>query len=576
MFKKSAIAISLMCVTSGALAVPSYKVCSDRFGAVRNAENIYFSDDCSTAYVGMPDAGKAKINGYLPANLDQCSGLEEVSETIDVLISSQNSTIRAQAIYQERIREIEDSLFSLRQEIDEKQAIINIKKQEITILEPKVTELYEKKMESLALVKNCKDEAKLFEMDFREYCSSQLDSYREKRNTHSESQNELFRTKSSISLNTALISNINRDIVSYTDRNRELMARLEQSQELIERLKQRVRDAKKHYYAIYGGTANALFTVDLAGYIEKRRSEFEQENENTEGLQWDAVYPMSNATEIDFLAYQPEGSNQAIDQERPVMSIRTPRGLFRKPSDHVSFFSATGNVDYSAASPFPNSFPVSIDLNVAGACAMREKDESELLNYLSPNMTYLYEVKGKNSYKATVMQKTVVEFFEKTQQLSIGSGELSYADMRKKIREAKNLETMVTIEFTADTGEGEVQLIEKRKLEENLIERVMVNMLDTIAERTVDPKIEKYRKEVKDGLENIPEIDPVYRAKGVEPAKFVDSGKESTPNITWQSPIGISFQQSITDYKSELKAVYEESVIEDSFTPTYGSFAFEQ
>ena len=98
MFKKSAIAISLMCVTSGALAVPSYKVCSDRFGAVRNAENIYFSDDCSTAYVGMPDAGKAKINGYLPANLDQCSGLEEVSETIDVLISSQNSTIRAQAI----------------------------------------------------------------------------------------------------------------------------------------------------------------------------------------------------------------------------------------------------------------------------------------------------------------------------------------------------------------------------------------------------------------------------------------------------------------------------------------------
>ena len=579
MFKKSPLVLALLLATTGANAVPSYKVCSNESGKARSASNIYFSDDCKYAYVGLPNYGKAMMNGYTSMNLDQCQNYDQVNDTIEVIVESAQRNIRRIVEFTNEVEEVQQKLNELEEErVGFELEAVNLGKQIDYIVKTILPPLEAEENAKLLVFAKCRKMAKTLGEDILEFCSDSYQEYDEV-STRTFEQNikkgRLTREKSTALAEEYEISNK----IERLRRNRSALEDLLISaKNRVNDLLKEVRESKQYYFRIYGATASLLFTTDVDNFINEKRRAFEADNTGFEDLIWRGISPLPNSTEIDFLVNQPGDIDAVANQNYPIMSIETPDSLFRKPSDSIQFFSAGGNKDYLAASPFPNSFSAVLKLNVAGACEIEHKtDNSELLNYVNPNVTAMFEIKGKNSYRAEIKQKRVVEFFEKNQQLGINAGAITYADVKKKIREAKNLDTLVTITFTADTGKGvEEQRIEKRMLEENLVERAMVNMLDTIAQRTVDPNIEVYRQEVKDGLAQLPQYDPERAESGVEGARFVDSGTPATPNIQWESPIGISYQKSITDYKSELNALYVEEVTEDSFTPLYQSFGFKK
>ena len=244
----------------------------------------------------------------------------------------------------------------------------------------------------------------------------------------------------------------------------------------------------------------------------------------------------------------------------------------RKPGDTAKFLSESGNKDYLEASTFPNSFSAVLTRNVAGACDIENQtNKAELFNYVKPNLTAMFEVKGTNSYTAEINLKKVVEFFQETNKLAIQTGVIKYSDIKRAVREADNLGELVSITFTSDAQDKN---LERRPLEENLVERAAVTMLDTVSKRTISPDIDRYRQEVADGVAELPTYNTQYAESGVTGARFVDSGMPAISNIQWFAPANVNFEQIINDYKIESDEQYIEEVTGDSFTPVYQSFGF--
>ncbi|WP_339389080.1 hypothetical protein, partial [Vibrio caribbeanicus] len=272
MFKKSPLVLALLFSAAGANAVPSHKVCSNESGNARNTSNIYFSDDCNYAYVGLPNYGKATLNGYTSMNLDQCQNYDQINDTLKVIIESAQRNTRRIAEFTNELEEVQQKINELEEErVGFELEAEDLEEQIAHIEENVLPPLVQDKRDKRKILLECRDEAKDMGMDVREYCSESYQAYRDANRLYRDQNKVIYSLLDSKTRASSRESMLSHKITRLRRDRSSLEELLISVKNRVNDLLKDVQESKQYYFRIYGATASLLFTTDVDSYINEKR-----------------------------------------------------------------------------------------------------------------------------------------------------------------------------------------------------------------------------------------------------------------------------------------------------------------
>ena len=573
MFKKTTLAILTLLASSSALAVPSVKVCNERVGLI---DNVYFDESCSTAYVGFPEFGYAEVNNYAKTNEKLC---DAYNSSMDALVDTEKT--------QTYLIKRSNALASERVTLEGKIGDLNMN---LSVLE-----------EELTAATDQRDELQLLRDQFQDTYTAALDAFKECRlfatDAKIECANELQEAKllgkqrSHLDKQLTSAKRVERDFTRQVARLRSTIRTLNRNHDDLElrvvSLKQAISNALsstlegvKKYTQIYGGTATLLFETKMNEYVKTKRVEFG----DLHNMSWGNVRP--RAARIDFIAPNQGISLDDIKQAMyPTLKISTPNFPIFKTNlpDYTNKDESRNPVpvqqpSYTAgefdnlSKAFPSSFGSTVTLNLHGACPVPKAQKRALLTHVSPHVTTSFELKGHVSYEATVNRAAIIKFVKR----EISAQFINMQFVKEKIRAEEDMSAYVEIKFTASNYEGTVSQAQiKKTLQQNLMERATVAILDTIAARkTVDPallqQIEKepgeYNQPPKNDMDNI-------LGDGGATTALCMTGNAYACAAGWVID-NTSISVHLVDYEKKVNHRYQEKVTEDFFIPMHVTFGY--
>ncbi|WP_114785537.1 coiled-coil domain-containing protein [Vibrio tetraodonis] len=577
MLRKTAVALSIAMVSSSALAVPSVFKCKDSVGL---ADNIFFNEACTEAYVGFPPFGEATVDNFSKTNESLC----------DAYDSAMDSYVDTQKTYEYLIAQsnaLAKQTLSITQSMDDKRVELNVLKADLEVADTKILDLSEEQAVADQKYVDARDtllECKAIAIDYRADCADEITEFtsaaRERRAIKSDvaaakTEQRAINRKMVVLQSTldTLKSNYDNALAQLLNIKSSVAAAMETSFDLLDK-----------YAKTYGGNATLLFETKYAEYVRQKKQELEGKYDN---MTWRDIRPREAG--IGFIVPSDEiEKRQLTALLSPVIVVGTPdfpvfeasqsdyntdTGTPREPVPIAKATYSDNEFD-NLSKPFPDSFPSTVTLSLHGSCPVSQAEKKQLLTHVAPYVSVSYELKGKVSYEAVVNREAVISFVEKT--TSIGFVGFSY--VKDKIRAEQDIDVYVSIKFTSSTYEGTLEQQQvKRTLQENLLERATIAVLDTIAVRkTVDPA----SAGLLNGTETPSEQPkpPVQVQSNLEQNTGVSTALCSTADaytcaagwVIDNTSIGVK----ITDYKQKISHRYEETVTEDFYIPMNKTFGF--
>ncbi|WP_341660221.1 hypothetical protein [Vibrio sp.] len=577
MLRKTAVALGIAMVSSSALAVPSVFKCNDQVGL---HDNIFFNEECTEAYVGFPPFGEATVDNYSKTNERLCDAYDSAIEsyvdtqkTYEYLIA-QSNTLAKQAL-------------DMTQSMDDKRLELNVLKANLEVANTHIMELSEQQAVADQKYVDARDtllECKAIAIDYRADCADEITEF-------TSAARERRAIKSDVAAAKTEQRAINRKMVVLQSTLDTLKSNYDSAVAQILSIKTSVAgamatsfDLLDKYAKTDGGNATLLFETKYAEYVRQKKQEFEGKYDN---MTWRDIRPREAG--IGFIVPSDEVAKRELTALlSPVIVVGTPDfPVFESsqtdysantdtPREPVPIAKATysDNEFDNLSKPFPDSFPSTVKLSLHGACPVSQADKKQLLTHISPYVSVAYELKGKVSYEAVVNREAVVSFVQKT--TNVGIVGLSY--VKDKIRAEQDIDVYVSIKFTSSTYEGTLEQQQvKRTLQENLLERATIAVLDTIAVRkTVDPATSG----ILNGTETPSEqpTPPLQVQSNFENNTGVSNSLCSTGSgfdcaVGWVID-NLSIGVKITDYKQKISHRYEETVTEDFYIPMNKTFGF--
>jgi len=470
----------LLIASTSAHAVPSLARCNQP-DTLR--DNVYFDESCTTAYVGLPDYGSASVDSLYRANTGLCKAYKgavnahtSTVEAMTLLIKKKNDLALQELDIQQRIG-------SLRLQASDLEVDLDIAQQD----ELRLLDDLNQVEDALAIAK---DEQELCDINNGSAaCDVERDEVRRLQSQKRTVRRFHLRAKSIVRSRRQQVELINSRMADLNHRTVATYERLDAMTDELGIFQDKASQRMTKYTTIYGGTASLLFQVDHDGYVRKKRADAANAMAS---LQWRPVLPRN--ARLQFVANYSSPSVDEIQRHLlPVLSISTPdfgrygtvtQVVDQPPETPVSISELTsrdiGEFQRSQT-PLPAAFNSQINMNLHGACMVDSENKQDLLAYVSPVLSAQYELKGRAGYRATVKQNAMIDFLKKMK----GGRFFSFSYVKTKIRERHEYDTLVDIEYTADTSEGQqLNTHYKRTLAANILERASVAIMDSIAVRS--------------------------------------------------------------------------------------------
>ncbi|WP_114785536.1 hypothetical protein [Vibrio tetraodonis] len=552
-----------------AYAIPSLQSCG-----VPNAiaNNMYFDETCSTAYVGLPDIGQVKVDSLYRANSNFCDnyhssmdGYSGIAEAMQRVNQERNKLARQSV-------ELEQNFADLRLTLNSKKALIPLAMRELAEEQAEYEVLESQLSSAQQILHSCLDIAS------EEDCTIERQSFV----TLSSEKNALRRQISRIQ---SRVGYLNRQVDLVENRIADLNISIQRNSDQISQMALEVDDYFStieqrllKYTETFGGTAKLLFKVDQSSYLAEKRANAE---DVLASMQWRSIDP--KRSEIQFVAnFQSPDINDIQRMMLPVMSITTPQ--FER------YGTATVNIDKSEPEPksidqltsssivqyreshsaFPAAFNSQINLNLHGACLINSDNKQQLASYVAPFLSYSYEIQGRAGYRAKVHQRAMIEFLKKSK----GGRFMSFSYVKTKIRERQEYDTLVEITLTSDSKKGEeITKRFKREIAINVLERAAVAILDSIATRRM-PSFAFDPQTSADDNRNLSHHIATLGSGLNMTSMMCSSAGSFACSLGWDLD-SFSFGRRGLHYIGTVGATYEEQIDDYYFVPMNRGMAFE-
>lgn len=573
MFKKTTLAMLTLLASSSVMAVPSVKVCNDRVGLI---DNVYFDESCSTAYVGFPEFGYAEVNNYSKANEQLC---DAYNSSMDAFVDTEKTQAylvkRSNALALERVA-LEQKIGDMNMEqgrLETDLTSVAARRDELQLARDEAQDSY---MAALNAFKECK----LLAVDVKAECGSELQEFKLVGRARAELDKKLTAVKRSQRSLTRQVASLRSTVQTLNRNHDDLEVRVANLKAAVSNVLSTTLEGVKKYTQIYGGSATLLFETQLTDYVKNKRAQFG----DLHNMSWGSVRP--RAARIDFIAPNKGISLDEVKQAMyPTLKISTPNfPLFktnlpdyskkdesREPVPVQKPSYTSGEFD-DLSKAFPSSFASTVTLNLHGACPVPKAQKRDLLTHVAAHVTTSFELKGNVSYEATVKRDAIIKFVKREIQAQF----INMQFLKEKIRAEEDMSAYVEIKFTASNYEGTVSQAQiKQTLQQNLMERATVAILDTIAERkTVDPALLQYIEQQpgefsqppKNDLENI-------TGDGGATTALCMTGNVYACAAGWVID-NTSLSVHLVDYEKKVKHRYQEKVTEDFFIPMHVTFGY--
>lgn len=380
----------------------------------KNAKGVYFSEDCSTAYVEPPIVGKTEIRALAPtANLDFCESIGEVHHITTRTIRSIDEISKKIEDMIRDYKPLDEALTQLRTEAEVARARSEKAKRELEAAETTMTAMKAEVKAALEAKEDCRLEnpgqpEKCREADAqyaakdKEYREYRLGAYRAYRKAFDEALEEY--------------DELNARVTASAQKFAQAIKPMMEMQVAISDLNTTAFDMYKQYAGLNGATGQMVYSIDWSQLI----ADYEKLNPHLSGHF--AAIPIREGT-VWGSVVAPNSEN--LLTVPAVLSTDLP-GL--RPAGGQGFGAGATIEPNEKTTPSPtldggviSSVSGKVVLTLNGACPFfKNKTEpakdisfENLSAYLVLNTTFTYEVAARRGYDASYRLSQLMSRFEK-------------------------------------------------------------------------------------------------------------------------------------------------------------------